>query len=61
MRSQSCDNIREAVELYQFLECSLHGDRHVLGISVAATKGDCFMRGPHYAGDTRVLACRETR
>ena len=34
--------LREAVELYQFLECSLHETANVLGISVAATKGRLF-------------------
>jgi Sigma-70, region 4 len=43
-------NLRKVVELYQLQECSLHETAKVLGISVAAAKGDCSMHGTHYAG-----------
>lgn len=54
--------LREAVELYELLECSLHETANVLGISIAATKGRLFharatLRRRHQKG----LLAREAR
>jgi len=54
--------LREAVELYQFLECSLHETANVLGISVAATKGRLFhARATLRRRHKKYLLAREAR
>jgi RNA polymerase sigma factor (sigma-70 family) len=54
--------LRETVELYQLLECSLHETANVLGISVAATKGRLFhARATLRRRHKKCLLAREAR